>query len=106
MGKTMDSHAVISALPLAEPDRSDFIETANLVFERVIDRIEPENRQLTRSLWDPARYVDHHLCRRTCCQSRGIMPFPSSKSRRRQCLVQHGDIEPQTALYSNRLQPL
>ncbi|MGJ7042758.1 hypothetical protein J2Y63_006041 [Shinella sp. BE166] len=57
----MDSHVVISALPLTEPDRSKFIETANLVFERVVDRIEPDNLQLTRSLWDPDRYVDHHL---------------------------------------------
>lgn len=57
----MDSHAVISALPLTEPDRSEFIEIANVAFERVVDRIEPKNRKLTRALWSPAHYIDHIL---------------------------------------------
>lgn len=57
----MDSHALISTLPLTEPDRSEFIETANIVFEKVIDRIEAENPELTKALWDPVYYVDHHL---------------------------------------------
>ncbi|MDO9461933.1 MAG: hypothetical protein Q7N95_17690 [Alphaproteobacteria bacterium] len=57
----MDSHAVISALPLTEADRSEFIETANIVFEAVVDRIEPEDRELTKALWDAEHYVDHHL---------------------------------------------
>jgi hypothetical protein len=57
----MDSHAVISSLPLSEPDRSEFIKAANFVFERIIDRIEPKNPKLTRALWDPASYVDECL---------------------------------------------
>jgi hypothetical protein len=39
--------SLISALPLTEPDRSDLIETAKIAFERVIDRIEPENLELS-----------------------------------------------------------
>jgi hypothetical protein len=57
----VDPHALISALPLAEPDRSEFIETAKIVFERIVERIEPRNAEVTRALWDPERYVDEFL---------------------------------------------
>ncbi|RVH69196.1 hypothetical protein CN198_14130 [Sinorhizobium meliloti] len=57
----MDSHAVIAALPLNGDQRDALIEIANRVFEKVIDRIEPENESLTRELWDPGDYIDNHF---------------------------------------------
>lgn len=57
----MDSHATIASLPLRGDDRAEFIRAANHVFECVIERIEPNNEQMTRSLWDAGQYVDHHL---------------------------------------------
>ncbi|WP_105384355.1 hypothetical protein [Neorhizobium alkalisoli] len=57
----MDSHAIIASLPLSGDDRAEFIRTANHAFECVIERIEPNNEQMTRSLWDAGHYVDHHL---------------------------------------------
>lgn len=56
----MDSDAIISALPLSGALRLEFIEAAKAAFERVMDRIEPEDPELTRALWDPAYYVDQH----------------------------------------------
>ncbi|MBP2450078.1 hypothetical protein [Rhizobium leguminosarum] len=55
----MDSHAVIEALPVTGDQRAALIEIANRVFEKVIDRIEPENESLTRKLWDPGHYIDN-----------------------------------------------
>jgi len=57
----MDSHAVIEALPVTGDERAALIEIANRVFEKVIDRIEPENESLTRELWDPGDYIDNHF---------------------------------------------
>ncbi|RWO03431.1 MAG: hypothetical protein EOS07_34350 [Mesorhizobium sp.] len=57
----MDSHAVIASLPVAGTDRAVLIETANAAFEAVIERIEPRNEALTRSLWNADDYVDNHL---------------------------------------------
>lgn len=57
----MDSHAVIEALPLNGDQRAALVEIANGVFEKVIDRIEPENEALTRKLWDPGDYVENHF---------------------------------------------
>lgn len=57
----MDPHAVIEALPLHGDQRAALIEIANRVFEKVIDRIEPENESLTRKLWDPGDYIDNHF---------------------------------------------
>ncbi len=57
----MVSHAVIKALPLTGDERAALIEIANRVFEKVIDRIEPENENLTRKLWDPGDYIDNHF---------------------------------------------
>lgn len=51
----------ITALPLTNPDRAEFVEAANQVFEAVLDRIEAENPERTRKLWDPDHYVDKIL---------------------------------------------
>lgn len=50
-----------SSLPLTEDDRKELIETANRAFNRVIERIEPDNPDLTRSLWDAERYIDEEF---------------------------------------------
>ncbi|MGG7539390.1 hypothetical protein [Rhizobium sp. 12,4] len=57
----MDSHATITSVPVGGADRAALIEAANTVFEKIIDRIEPENEDLTRSLWDAGHYIDNHL---------------------------------------------
>lgn len=53
--------AKISSLPLTKEDREEFIKAANRSFERIIERIEPDNPELTRSLWDAERYIDDEL---------------------------------------------
>lgn len=55
------SSAVISALPLGEADRRAFIECANQSFERVLARIEPNNPETTRRLWNAEANVDSTL---------------------------------------------
>ncbi|OWK22147.1 hypothetical protein AJ88_15525 [Mesorhizobium amorphae CCBAU 01583] len=57
----MESHAVIASLPVAGADRSVLIDAANAAFEAVLERIEPNNEALTRSLWDAGDYVDNQL---------------------------------------------
>jgi hypothetical protein len=37
------------------------MEIANRAFERVVDRIEPENESLTCKLWNPVDYIDNHF---------------------------------------------
>ncbi|MDW9502245.1 hypothetical protein [Sinorhizobium meliloti] len=59
----MDSHATITSVPVGGADRAVLIEAANTVFEKIIDRIEPENEDLTRALWDAGHYIDNHLFR-------------------------------------------
>lgn len=51
----------ISTLPLASADRTEFIKTANLSFERVFDRIEPEHPELVRKMWDAEKYIDEDV---------------------------------------------
>jgi hypothetical protein len=51
----------ITSLPLGEADRAAFIAAANNVFESVLDRIEAENPEQVRRLWDAGRYVDDLL---------------------------------------------
>ena len=51
----------ISALPLNANDTREFIKVANSSFERVFDRIEPENPELTRSLWDAGKYINEDV---------------------------------------------
>lgn len=51
----------ITSLPLSKADRAEFIEVANSVFESVMERIEPNNPELTRELWNAADYVDNML---------------------------------------------
>jgi hypothetical protein len=53
--------AKISSLPLNKDDREELITVANQVFERIFERIEPDNPKLTRSLWNAGRYIDEEL---------------------------------------------
>ncbi|WP_156941465.1 hypothetical protein [Mesorhizobium sp. WSM2561] len=56
----MNSHATIASLPVAGADRFLLIEAVNAAFERVIERIEPVNEELTREIWDAGQYIDNH----------------------------------------------
>ena len=49
----------ITSLPVSPVDRTEAIEIANHTFERVLDRIEPDNPIETRALWDAEDYVDN-----------------------------------------------
>lgn len=51
----------ITSLPLSKADRAEFIKVANSVFESVMERIEPNNPELTRELWNAEGYVDTML---------------------------------------------
>lgn len=51
----------ISSLPLNKDDREEFIKAANQSFERVFSRIEYDNPELTRSLWDAEKYIDEDI---------------------------------------------
>ncbi|MER9262328.1 MULTISPECIES: hypothetical protein [unclassified Mesorhizobium] len=57
----MDSNAIITSLPVAGADRFVLIEAADAAFEAVIERIEPNNEEQTRSLWDAGDYIDNSL---------------------------------------------
>ncbi|WP_224549393.1 hypothetical protein [Mesorhizobium sp. CA16] len=57
----MDTHAVIASLPVAGADRTVLVDAANAAFERIIERIEPANEELTRALWDPEGYIDTEI---------------------------------------------
>jgi len=59
--KTQASMSQITALPLGEADRAEFVETASEVFETVLNRIEAENPEATRRLWNAEHYVDNLL---------------------------------------------
>lgn len=52
---------LITALPLDERDRAEFIEAANDVFETVLERVEPRHPDATRRLWNAEHYVDRVL---------------------------------------------
>lgn len=51
----------IKTLPLSDRDRKRFIKTANEVFEKVMWRVEPDNPELTRELWNAEVYIDEVL---------------------------------------------
>ena len=51
----------ISALPIVGDERLEFIKTANVVFEKVLSRIEPKYPDLVRKLWDAENYIDETL---------------------------------------------
>jgi hypothetical protein len=51
----------ITALPLAGADCKAFVETANEVFETVLERLDLENSAPVRKLWSAEEYVDHGL---------------------------------------------
>ncbi|MXN91119.1 hypothetical protein GR160_07735 [Flavobacterium sp. Sd200] len=51
----------ISSLPLDEEAREKFITAANESFERVVERIELENPELIRSLWDAEKFIDEEI---------------------------------------------
>lgn len=36
-------------------------DAANTALERIVERIEPANEQLTRTLWDAASYIDNEI---------------------------------------------
>lgn len=55
------STAKILSLPIIGTNRKKFIKTANLVFEHVLDRIEPQYPHLVRELWNPEKYIDEIL---------------------------------------------
>ena len=55
----MDTHATITSLPVSGDARATLIRVANSAFDAVLDRIEPANEALTRSLWDVDHYLDH-----------------------------------------------
>lgn len=57
----MDTRSIIASLPVAGADRTALIEVANAAFEAVIGRIEPNNVELTRSLWNADDYIDNWL---------------------------------------------
>jgi hypothetical protein len=52
------STPTITSLPLGEEDRAAFVATANEAFEAVLARMEPDNVELTRKLWNAEEYVD------------------------------------------------
>lgn len=52
------SISMITALPLGGDDRVALVECANKRFEYVIERMEPENPELVRKLWNAENYVD------------------------------------------------
>ena len=54
----------ITSLQLNQQDRAEFIEAANSGFENVMERMEPQNPELTRKLWDVEDYVDNGLLRK------------------------------------------
>lgn len=51
----------ITSLPLAGKDHEEFIKTANKVFENGLQRIEHENPESVRKLWNPDQYIDEVL---------------------------------------------
>jgi hypothetical protein len=51
----------ITSLPLAGKDHEKFIKTANEVFENALQRIEHEDPEPVRKLWNPDQYIDEVL---------------------------------------------
>lgn len=51
----------LSSLPLIDECREEFIESANYSFERIMKRIEPNNPEITRSLWNAEYFIDKEL---------------------------------------------
>lgn len=49
----------ITSLPLSKVERAQFVETANKVFEAVLRRLDLENPDAVRELWDAEDYVDN-----------------------------------------------
>jgi len=61
---TVNRGPQIAALPLDPALRTEFIKVANAAFEKVLERIEPRNPELTRKLWNAEDYVDNELLRK------------------------------------------
>jgi hypothetical protein len=51
----------ITSLPLNPVERREFVELAETTFDAVMERMEPENPEATRALWDAGSYVDGEL---------------------------------------------
>ncbi|MBL1146102.1 MAG: hypothetical protein HND56_07215 [Pseudomonadota bacterium] len=58
---TISTAPQITSLPLDQANRAEFIEAANRVFEAVIWRMEPNNPEQTRKLWNAENYIDNLL---------------------------------------------
>lgn len=56
----LKSGFLIESLPFNAEYRREAIDLANVTFEMVMRRIEPDNPKETRALWDAAEYVDNH----------------------------------------------
>ncbi len=52
------TEAMITALPLSEDDRGEFLECANTRFERVLARMEPADEESVRRLWNAEGYLN------------------------------------------------
>lgn len=57
----MKTSKQITVLPLTGALRAKFIKTANSVFESDLERVEVENPDEVRKLWDPEKYIDEIL---------------------------------------------
>jgi len=51
----------ITSLPLEKQDRIEFIKEADKVFESIIWRVEPHNREQARKLWNAEEFIDNLL---------------------------------------------
>lgn len=50
--------SMLTALPLGEADTLAFIQCANSRFEYVLARVEPDNPDVVRRLWNAQLYID------------------------------------------------
>lgn len=64
----MDSHAVIETLPATADERAALMEIANRPFEKVVDRIEPENEARPASCGTLSITSTTTFLRRGCCR--------------------------------------
>lgn len=59
----------ITALPLSEADRRKSVETANVVFEAVLERLDLENPDAVEDFGTPKSALIMRSFTRICCQS-------------------------------------
>lgn len=68
----------IAAPPVSESDRARSIETANAVFESVLERLDVDNPDAVRRLWNAEEYVDNAFLRDDMSQYASITLGPLS----------------------------